>query len=253
MADNSTPVETSDSKSPMCPLLRETLNRKKVELDAQALTNRINLLEHEESKVLAKIGLTREKACNLMDIKQFKRGHKATLDDYIMGCNNTIEQKHEEVKEMKNHMEEAVSEQRKEYFDQTTETANLVKEQLCSLKERYQTEKRALLMSNMQSVKNIRGFQEEVIKEREDQLNKITMASRSRYEQQIQDEVDRRNALTDKMSKLETKEQELIKKLKNTQNIHAMALEDINRIHQNQEPISVLSEVHMSHTATRKV
>lgn len=252
MADASEPVENGELDKAGCPLLRETLNRKKIELDARAQTNRINLLEHEEAKVLTKISLTREKACSLMDIKRFKRGHQSTLDEWFSGIGSAIEKRHVDAKEMKNYLEEAVAENRKEYFENTTDQANEVKEQLGSLKERYHAEKRQTLMENMQSVKDIRGFEEQVIKEKEDQLNMVMQASRSRYENQIQDEVDRRDYLTNKMAALENREQELIKKLKNTQNIHAQALEDMNRIQHNQEPISVLSEVHTSNANMRK-
>jgi len=41
---------------------------------------------------------------------------------------------------------------------------------------------------------------------------------------------------------LEQKEQELIKRLKITQNNHQMAVSDLERINRNQEPISILVE-----------
>jgi hypothetical protein len=49
--------------------------RKKIEMDARALANRINLLENEEKKVLQKIDETKRKALNVMVIKKRNREH----------------------------------------------------------------------------------------------------------------------------------------------------------------------------------
>jgi len=63
-------------------LLHSKISRKKIELDAMALKNRIMLLENEESKVMQKIEETKRKALHIIQIKQRNREHDEEQIEY---------------------------------------------------------------------------------------------------------------------------------------------------------------------------
>jgi len=74
-------------------LLEAKNARKRVELDARALANRIHLLEHEEKKVLTKIDETKKKALNVMVIKKRNKDHDNRKDEFYKSKTESLHQK----------------------------------------------------------------------------------------------------------------------------------------------------------------
>jgi len=82
-------------------------------------------------------------------------------------------------------------------------------------------------------------MEKEVERKKREHQETINAESRHRYEDAIIHEEDMRENLTTQIENLENKEKELIKRLKNTQRIHQMACDDMERINKNEEPLSV--------------
>lgn len=60
--------------------------------------------------------------------------------------------------------------------------------------------------------------------------------ARDRYDNEIQHQEVMRDKLEGEINRLESRERELIKRLKNTQNFHQLVVEDLDRIVNNQVP-----------------
>lgn len=68
-------------------------------------------------------------------------------------------------------------------------------------------------------------------------------AARQRYENQIRDEESKASHYTSMIEKLEAKEQDMIDRLRKTQNTHSAFQKDLERINQNQDPEGPLASL----------
>jgi len=216
--------------------------RKKIELDARALSNRIHLLENEEKKVLTKIDETKRKALNVMVIKKRNREHDERKRDWEHSQQDKLFQKKAHVDEMNHELKEGLSMAKKQDHVDSMAKANEVKENLKRLREVYKIAKTDERMSNIQNANNIKCFEKEVERKKREHMEHVNIEAKQRYEDAINTEEDIRDNLMEEIDVLEDKEKELIKRLKNTQQIHQMAVDDMERINKNERPMSVLAE-----------
>ena len=128
--DNKYDEMYNEPKEPTNRLLSSKISRKKIELDAQALRNRILLLENEESKVMRKIEDTKRKALNIMHIKQKNREHDEVQQEFREYKKDVHYEKHNHVQEMRSELQKGVEEKRYEYLEDTKSKANEIKDSL---------------------------------------------------------------------------------------------------------------------------
>lgn len=85
-------------------------------------------------------------------------------------------------------------------------------------------------MHNIQQVNNIRTYEKEVEIKKRQHKEKVMQEARDRYDNEIQHQEVMRDKLEGEINRLESRERELIKRLKNTQNFHQLVVEDLDRI-----------------------
>ena len=104
--------------------------RKKIEMDARALANRINLLENEEKKVLQKIDETKRKALNVMVIKKRNREHDDLKSDWETEKRMNLNWKKHNAEAMKEDLNSGLSRAQDEANQQSLYKAQQVKDNL---------------------------------------------------------------------------------------------------------------------------
>lgn len=226
--------------------LNAKASRKKIELDAMALKNRILLLENEENKVMKKIEETKRKALQIIEIKARNRDHEQEQTAWRNWNQETIEQRHEMVERERSDLQKAVDIQREEYLFETKAKADETKNNLQKLRERYKIQKKEEHIHNIQSVNNIRLFEKELESSKRYMLEQIQSQARTRYESSIMQEERKKDSVLGEIDNLERKEQTLIARLKITQTQHQNAMTDLDRINKNQEPIGLLLETKLA-------
>lgn len=97
-------------------------------------------------------------------------------------------------------------------------------------------------MQNIQQVNNIRTFEKEVEIKKRQQKERIMKMAKDRYNNQIHHQEKVRDKLENEITRLENRERELIKRLKNTQQFHQLAVDDLDRIVNDQQPLSIQVE-----------
>ena len=110
--------------------LNAKISRKKIELDAMALKNRILLLENEENKVMRKIEETKRRALQIIQIKARNRDHEEEQNEWRSWTAHEIAERHEMVANERVVLQTAVDVQREEYLHETKEKANEMKQNL---------------------------------------------------------------------------------------------------------------------------
>jgi hypothetical protein len=110
--------------------LNAKISRKKIELDAMALKNRILLLENEENKVMKKIEETKRRALQIIQIKARNRDHEAEQNEWRSWTAHEIAERHEMVANERVVLQTAVDVQREEFLHETKEKANEMKQNL---------------------------------------------------------------------------------------------------------------------------
>jgi hypothetical protein len=91
----------------------------------------------------------------------------------------------------------------------------------------------------MEQVKDIKSMEMLVQSRKEEHLRTVQNLAKERYENQIRAHEDARNKLEDEIEKLESREKELIDKVKRTQTFRQLCLEDLDRIIKNEEPTTM--------------
>lgn len=92
------------------------------------------------------------------------------------------------------------------------------------------------IMQNAEQIKAIEKGVEEMKKKNKEE---VTRKARERYEGKIMDNEKARDELEEQILRLEQRERELMGRLSNTQMFHQLAVEDLDRIINNEEPVSL--------------
>lgn len=104
----------------------------------------------------------------------------------------------------------------------------------------------------MEQVKDIKAMEMLVQSRKEEHLRSVQNLAKERYENQIRAHEEARNKLESEIEKLESREKELIDKVKRTQTFRQLCLEDLDRIIKNEEPTTIsVQEANQSKTNRR--
>lgn len=93
-----------------------------------------------------------------------------------------------------------------------------------------------MLMSNRENAEAIKEMKNHVKLTTEMHKEKIKQEAKKRYIENINDELGKKNEAEDKIKELENKESELIRLLQKTNELEVMAMEDLQKIINGENP-----------------
>jgi len=201
--------------------------RKRAELDAQLLANRIALLKQEEEKAHKKIEETRKRAAEIMDLRKQNEHKFAAKESFykskwesIRSAQVTNQQARERAKANRDTSKAGLYEMRRGHAEQTKAQSQL---NLQQKKEREANERQA----NVERSAYLKARKEDAKRKlEEDRLQQIDKFREDYEARTAQEELLR--ARTDALvAKMEKEEMELIQRLQNTQNVQRNAYEEL--------------------------
>lgn len=201
--------------------------RKRTELDAQLLANRIALLKEEERKAWRKITETRKKAEEIRDRRKVNEDRFFEKEEYYSNKWKSIRDAQTMNKQVRDVSRAALVERSAAMLDQKHGNAQAVKHQsqqhLLQKKER-EAHERQDRSTRSASIKNRKL---EAKKKMEEDRQIMVEKGRCDYEARISQE-DMLRARTDALvARMEREEMELIQRLQNTQLVQKNAYEEL--------------------------
>lgn len=202
-------------------------SRKRAELDAQLLANRIALLKQEEEKAWRKIDETRKRAKEIFNLRTVNEKKYMAKEQFyeqkwssIRNAQSTNAYQRDKAKAMRDATKASMLESRK--VDAKT-TKQQAQEHLLQKKEREARERQA----NQQRSHFIRQQKDEAKRRLEQERLAKLEQYREDYEHRISQEEILSQRTQDLVSKMEKEEMELIQRLQNTQTVQRNAYEEL--------------------------
>lgn len=201
--------------------------RKRVELDAQLLANRIALLKQEEEKALKKIAETKKRATEITSLRQQNEQKFAAKENFYKTKWDSIRQAQAQNSESRERDRANREDNRMGMLEQKHASARNTKAQsqmmLQQKKEREAMERQA----NTERSSYLKAKKEEARRRlEEDRLAQLEKHREDYEARAAQEELLR--ARTDALvAKMEKEEMELIQRLQNTQNVQRSAYEEL--------------------------
>jgi len=201
--------------------------RKRAELDAQLLSNRIALLKQEEEKAWKKIEETRKRAGEITDLRKKNEEKFVAKENFykqkwesIRAAQSTNQIKRDQNKATKDAQKQGLAETRQMEARKTKEQST---QHLQAKKDREQHERQA----NQQRSSYLKAKKEEAKnKLEEDRLAQLEKFREDYEARTAQEELLR--ARTDALvARMEKEEMELIQRLQNTQTVQRNAYEEL--------------------------
>eukprot|EP00397_Hematodinium_sp_SG-2012_P030569 GEMP01032389.1.p1 GENE.GEMP01032389.1~~GEMP01032389.1.p1 ORF type:complete len:262 (+),score=59.19 GEMP01032389.1:173-958(+) len=225
-------TEKVGSQSAEAAFSRSTLTaaketRKRAELDAQLLANRIALLKQEEEKAMKKIEDTQKRAHEIMDLRnqnhnkfQEKEHHYKQRWELIRNTQLQNNYRRDKTKATREANMEALRETKR---DQVSKIKCEKSENLLAKKER-ESQTRTI---NMDRTNHVRQQKESAKRRQEMERLKKLDDYRLEYEGRVLREEELRQRTESLVSKMEKEEMELIQRLQNTQAMQRNAYEEL--------------------------
>ena len=201
--------------------------RKRAELDAQLLANRIALLKQEEEKAWKKIEETRKRANEITDLRNQNEQKFAAKEQFYKAKWDSIRQAQAQNSHQRDRAKAVREATRQGVYNARAENAHKTKQQshqfLLQKKEREAQERQ----NNLERSNLIRAKKEEAKRKlEEDRLAQLEKFREDYEARTAQEEVLR--ARTDALvAKMEKEEMELIQRLQNTQTVQRNAYEEL--------------------------
>mmetsp|Transcript_61306 Transcript_61306/g.179790 ORF Transcript_61306/g.179790 Transcript_61306/m.179790 type:complete len:249 (-) Transcript_61306:187-933(-) len=201
--------------------------RKRAELDAQLLANRIALLKQEEEKAWKKIEETRKRANEIMELRKQNENKFAAKENFYKQKWESIRAAQAQNQVQRDRAKALRDQTRQGLLEQKAQNARSCKEQsqqyLIEKKERESGERNA----NLERSSYMKARKEEAKRRlEEDRLAQLERFREDYEARTAQEELLR--ARTDALvSKMEREEMELIQRLQNTQTVQRNAYEEL--------------------------
>jgi len=201
--------------------------RKRSELDAQLLANRIALLKQEEEKAWKKIEETRSRAQKIIDIREQNEQKSAAKEEFyknrwdsIRAAQNCNQQNREKSRAVREAARNGLMEARRTNAAKSKQQSHQI---LFQKKEREAQH----LNSNFEKGDMIKQKKEDAKRRLEDERLAALERSRQDYEKRAAQEDLLRNRTEALVSQMEKEEMELIQRLQNTQTVQRNAYEEL--------------------------
>ena len=204
--------------------------RKKAQEDAQALKNRIMLLEQENSKMKKKIKGTKKKAIEIMRIKNRKREKEDERKQLEKMKKEEELMKRQRIRQEKINREQKLNSFKKDQTSSSLIMAQNTKNMLKDLRETYKkkrVEEIQEVKRNAQAIKNIKILAKE---KKRRLVKKKKKQAKQRYVKQIEKELNIKDDIQNQIEELKKRENELIVKLKNTGEQQNKAIFDLQKV-----------------------
>ena len=204
--------------------------RKKAQEDAQALKNRIMLLEQENSKMLKKIKGTKKKAIEIMRIKNRKKEKEDERKRVEEFKRKQEEAKRERIRTDKKKREELMTVTKSGMNSASQIIAKNTKNMLKDLRENYKRKKqeeRIEIKRNAQAIKNHKILAKN---KKEQNDKKKRKEAKKRYVRQIEKELNIKDDIQFQIEELKKHENDLIMKLKSTGEQQNKAIFDLQKV-----------------------
>ncbi|KRW99660.1 Ankyrin repeat-containing domain [Pseudocohnilembus persalinus] len=201
--------------------------RKQIELEAQALANRIALLKQEELKSWKKISDTKKKTDDIFYLKKNQEKQQQQKEEYYKQKQNELENQRQygyqqqlQSKQKRENIRNLILQQRHNDYVQIKQQQQLNQ----TRKKEYNNLKNGQNNYKTNQVKhNLLVGQKKIVKEKQKFLKKV----RSEYKLEINLEQGYKQKKEQEIEEMEKLELELIKKLHNTQLIQKQAFEEL--------------------------
>lgn len=201
--------------------------RKRAELDAQLLANRIALLKQEEEKAWKKIEETRKRASEIMDLRAANEQKFAAKEQFYKAKWESIREaqtqnafNRDKAKAVREGTREALLGQRQ---NNAAKTKQMSQQYLLQKKQREATERQ----SNSERGNLIKQKKEEAKRRLEEDRLAQLEKFREDYEARTAQEELLRSRTDSLVAKMEKEEMELIQRLQNTQTVQRNAYEEL--------------------------
>eukprot|EP00388_Colpodella_angusta_P039111 GDKK01046437.1.p1 GENE.GDKK01046437.1~~GDKK01046437.1.p1 ORF type:complete len:310 (+),score=88.82 GDKK01046437.1:39-968(+) len=202
-------------------------SRKRAELDAQLLANRIALLKQEEEKAWKKIEETRKKANEILSLRQQNEQKYIAKEEFYKHKYETIRQAQQQNAAARERAHETRSATHSAVLESKRHGAQTVKEMsMVSAKQRREREmlERTLAAEKSEFIRQQRL-------ESKKRLQEEMKARQEHFRQQYESKIGREELLRARtealVSKMEKEEMELISRLQNTQLIQRSAYDEL--------------------------
>jgi hypothetical protein len=207
--------------------------RKQMEQDATLLSNRIKLLQLEESKTWKHIKETQSKKLKIEEYRKVKE-EKARLQEHISAMfERQQEENMQKIKQLKMEIEKnklnskkIIQSSKKNSYIEVKKLQLQINEQKIKHDEDYVNDNK----KRSTSVK-VEHIKQSIRKQKELQLKQNK--SKEEYLKKVNKEIEKKQELADKLNTMETLEMELIKKLQNTQGIQQKVISEYETFKKN--------------------
>jgi hypothetical protein len=207
--------------------------RKQMEQDATLLSNRIKLLQLEESKTWKHIKETQSKKLKIEEYRKVKE-EKARLQEHIsVMFERQQEENMQKIKQLKMEIEKnklnskkIIQSSKKNSYIEVKKLQLQINEQKIKHDEDYVNDNK----KRSTSVK-VEHIKQSIRKQKELQLKQNK--SKEEYLKKVNKEIEKKQELADKLNTMETLEMELIKKLQNTQGIQQKVISEYETFKKN--------------------
>jgi len=201
--------------------------RKRAELDAQLLANRIALLKQEEEKAWKKIEETRKRAAEIVELRKQNEQKYSAKEDYYKQKWESI-RKAQAVNQAQREKAKAIREQTKHgMLEQKHANAQSTKQQsqhmLLQKKEREAAERQ----QNLERSSYLKSRKDDAKRRMEEERLAQLERFREDYEARTAQEELLRARTDALVAKMEKEEMELIQRLQNTQTVQRNAYEEL--------------------------
>jgi len=232
MADKSQPLSPKDVGQSNLGHSRTTLTgaketRKRAELDAQLLANRIALLKQEEEKAEKKIADTKKRAAEILTLRKANEDKFQIKELRYKDKWETIRQNQVQNSYQRDRMKSDNDQIKKRMLDNKTKSvANMKAEKSDNLLVKKERELNQKAM-NADRTSHIRDQRDNAKHRQEMERMRKIDAYRQDYEERVSREEELRQRTEVLVTKMEKEEMELIQRLQNTQALQRSAYEDL--------------------------
>mmetsp|Transcript_92799 Transcript_92799/g.199001 ORF Transcript_92799/g.199001 Transcript_92799/m.199001 type:complete len:265 (+) Transcript_92799:109-903(+) len=201
--------------------------RKRAELDAQLLANRIALLKQEEEKAWKKIEETRKRASEIVDLRQQNEKKFAAKEQFYKAKWESIRSAQQQNMESREKARAIRDQTRSGLMGQKQANAQTTKEQSHQIEIQKKEREAAERQANVDRTNYLKARKEEAKRKlEEDRLSQLEKFREDYEARTAQEELLR--ARTDALvAKMEKEEMELIQRLQNTQTVQRNAYEEL--------------------------
>jgi chromosome segregation ATPase len=220
--------QTRDEKKQLGTEVFENVNyRKEVEKQVSMLETRVKRLQQEEKEIIKKINDTSDKTEKIIGMKKQHQEHLVDKANRKKNIEDTTEKRRQEIIQYREDQKNQIQSSVLDSLNKRQLTATSVKNENGNLKDEKNTKQDETLNKNKDIIKKINETHAEFLARKQALEEQKKEKAKSGYNSKLETERKKTEDLQSKFKELEEMEQQLLKKLSNTYNVHQ---EKINKL-----------------------